>query len=257
MARRSKMESEKYDRFKTLTFEDFRQMAGDSSLTRYEKIGFPDSYRDGKEELIFREIVQKLSLLNSANKTVLDIGPGCSELPLLLIDLCERNGHTLIVVDSQEMLSHLPDKPFIKKVAAYYPQCEELMMEQLGKINVCLAYSVLHYIFAESNLWDFLDQSLTLLAAGGQMLIGDVPNISKRKRFFSSPAGVKFHQDFMKTSELPEVTFNTLERHQIDDAVIFSLMMRARNQGFEAYLLPQGDGLPMANRREDILITKP
>jgi hypothetical protein len=34
-------------------------------------------------------------------------------------------------------------------------------------------------------------------------------------------------------------------------------MMRARNQGFEAYLLPQGDGLPMANRREDILITKP
>src|SRR5256885_8167314 len=27
-------------------------------------------------------------------------------------------------------------------------------------------------------------------------LIGDIPNVSQRKRFFSSPAGIKFHQEF-------------------------------------------------------------
>jgi hypothetical protein len=122
---------------------------------------------------------------------------------------------------------------------------------------VILTYSVLHYVFVESNVWDFLDQSLALLSHGGEMLIGDVPNVSKRKRFFSSPAGVKFHQEFMQTQEAPEVVFNQIERRQIDDSVIFSLLLRARQQGFDAYVWPQPDDLPMANRREDILIRRP
>ena len=58
------------------------------------------------------------------------------------------------------------------------------------------------------------------------MLIGDIPNVSKRKRFFSSPAGVMFHHEFMQTKETPEVAFNRIERNQIDDTVILSLLMR-------------------------------
>jgi hypothetical protein len=42
--------SDKYARFSKLGFDDFRKMAGDSSLSRYEKIGFPDEYRKGKEQ---------------------------------------------------------------------------------------------------------------------------------------------------------------------------------------------------------------
>jgi hypothetical protein len=89
------------------------------------------------------------------------------------------------------------------------------------------------------------------------MLIGDVPNLSKRRRFFGSANGVRFHQQFMHTQSLPEVHFNRLERHQIDDSVILALITRARNQGFDAYVLPQPPGLPFANRREDILIRRP
>lgn len=89
------------------------------------------------------------------------------------------------------------------------------------------------------------------------MLIGDIPNISKRRRFFSSPEGVKFHQHFMNTQSAPEVHFNSLERHKIDDSVILALLQRARNQGFDAYVLPQAPELPMANRREDLLIRRP
>ena len=89
------------------------------------------------------------------------------------------------------------------------------------------------------------------------MLIGDIPNISKRKRFFASETGVRFHREFMKTTELPSVTFNQIEHDQIDDAVIFAMLQRARAQGFDAYVMPQNPILPMANRREDILITRP
>lgn len=250
------MASNEYKRFESLSFDDFRRMAKDDSLSRYEKIGFPDSYRKGKEKFIFQDIIEKLPLLCDRNKVVLDIGPGCSELPIMLIDLCRRNSHTLILVDSEEMLSHLPNEPFIKKIVGYYPHCEGLFDQFDGKVDVILTYSVLHYIFVESNTWDYLDKSLKLMSSGGEMLIGDIPNISKRKRFFSSPTGIKFHQEFTGTQEIPEATFNQIEHGHIDDSVVLSLIMRARSGGFDAYLLPQRKDLPMANRREDILIRK-
>lgn len=253
----SNIKNNDFQRFDNLSFDDFKSMAMDSSLSCYEKIGFPNSYREGKESLIFEDIISKLPLLLNQNKVILDIGSGCSQLPLMLIDLCKRNQHTLILIDSEEMLSLLPDEPFMIKIAGYYPNSDYLFNQFHGKIDVILTYSVFHYIFTESNIWDFLDSSLELMSDSGEMLIGDIPNISKRKRFFSSSNGVKFHQDFMKTVEPPKVVFNNIERHQIDDSIILALINRARSQGFDAYVMPQRQDLPMANRREDILIRKP
>jgi hypothetical protein len=251
------MRSEDYKRFQDLSFGDFKNLAQDSNLSKYEKIGFPDDYRQGKEELIFQDILVKLSRLQDSGKVVLDIGPGCSDLPVLLLNWCEQYNHHLIWVDSAEMLAQLPDKPCIEKIAAYYPDCTDLFEAYVGKVDIVIAYSLLHYIFQEGNVWQFLDASLSLLNAGGQMLIGDIPNNSKRKRFFASAAGIEFHRAFMKTTDSPEVCFNTLESGKIDDAVVLGLVNRARNQGFDAYLLPQAKSLPMANRREDILVCRP
>jgi hypothetical protein len=252
------LKRDNYDRFKDLTFDDFRRLAQDDALSPYEKIGFPNAYRDGKEELIFQDIARKVPNLAQDNKIIMDIGPGCSGLPLMTIELCRNKGHTLVLLDSEEMLGHLPDEPFIVKVPGMYPAgCEWFFQKYAGRVDAILTYSVLHYVFAESNLFDFVDKSLSLLAAGGEMLIGDVPNVSKRKRFFSSANGIRFHQSFTETNEVPAVQFNTIETGKIDDAVILSVLLRCRNSGFDAYVLPQADDLPMANRREDILITKP
>jgi len=251
------MSSDEYARFARLSFDDFRRMAMDESLSPREKVGFPDSYRKGKEQRIFQDITEKVSLLRNTHKVVLDIGPGCSELPLMLVDLCKKNSHKLILVDSEEMLSHLPDEKFITKITGYYPFCDKLFSEHTGKIDIIITYSVLHYIFIESNVWSFLDKSLELLSEGGEMLIGDIPNISKRKRFFSSRNGIKFHQEFTRTKEIPKISYNKIEPGQIDDAVILSLVQRARNEGFDAFILPQPEELSMANRREDILIRRP
>lgn len=246
-----------YEKFKSLDFERFKKMAQDSSLSRYEKIGFPNSYRAGFEEKIFADIRNKLTNLNKSNQIIVDIGPGCSELPFMLIDLCRQKNHSLILIDSKEVLNHLPDEKFITKVPGRYPQeCEKLLTNYFQKADAILTYSVFHYIFTEGNIFEFVDKSLTLLADRGEMLIGDIPNISKRKRFFSSAAGIKHHQEYTGTTDLPEVKFNTIDAEQIDDAVLLSLMSRYRNAGFDAYTLPQADDLPMANRREDLLIRK-
>jgi len=243
--------------FTDIGFEDFRALAKDASLSKYERIGFPDSYREGLEGHIFADILGKLSNLEKPGQRVLDIGPGCSDLPQMLIEKCRTQGHSLTLIDSQEMLDLLPEADFVRKEAALYPKCPEFLALHAGRLDVILCYSVLHYVLVDAAFFRFLDESLALLAPGGQFLIGDVPNVSKRKRFFASETGHQFHQSFMNTADKPAVVFNQIERDQIDDAVVMALLQRARAQGFDAYVLPQPAALPMANRREDILIVRP
>ncbi|MEB3286041.1 MAG: hypothetical protein VKJ04_00915 [Vampirovibrionales bacterium] len=245
------------------TFDDYRKMAKDESLSCYEKIAFPDAYRKNTEVYIFEDILNKLTHLNQRGKTFLDIGPGCSTLPQQLISLCEKNSHTMLLVDSEEMLTHLPDKPFIQKIKGPFPQTPELLREYQGKVDCLLSYSLLHLVHAEASLWHFVDTALSLLAPGGECLFGDVPNMSKRKRFFASENGVRYHQNFTGTDSMPDIQFNSLERGtlqdkgSLDDALIFGLMLRARSQGFDAYILPQDKRLPLENRREDLLFRRP
>lgn len=244
--------------FNDLTYDKFRELARREDLSRHEKVGFPDEYREGKEECIFADVRRKLKALSDNRKTILEIGPGCSKLPLMLIALCEERSHQLHFVDSQEMLDQLPNRACIHKWPGRYPgEVGPLFAQFEGKVDAVIAYSVIQYVFHEGNLWDFLDRSLALLAEGGELLLGDIPNITMRKRFFSSAAGVECHRRFTGRNEPPEVHFNRLEPGQMDDSVVFAILGRARAQGFHAWVLPQADDLPMANRREDILIRRP
>jgi hypothetical protein len=231
-------------------------MATDDSLSLHERVGFPDAYRAGKENVILADVASKLAAIGERSKTIVDIGPGCGALPRLLIEECGCRDHTLVLVDSQEMLSQLPARPFVHKLAGAFP-AEEPADGWTGKADAVLVYSVFQYVFAEGNSWAFVDRLLQLLAPAGALLIGDIPNVSKRKRFFASDTGRRFHRDFMQVDEDPEVVFNVLDHGAIDDAVVLALVARARAAGFQAYVVPQHDDLPMANRREDVLVVRP
>ena len=246
-----------HERFADLTFDDFRRMAADDALSPYEKIGFPDEYRAGVERVIFADIAAKLGLDDARNRVVLDIGPGCSELPRMISALCSERGHELLLVDSEEMLSQLPDEPHVTKFAGRYPDVPALFDVQRSAVDAVLAYSVLHYVYAERSIWDFVDRSLELLAPGGTMLLGDIPNASKRARFFASEAGTVHHQRFTGRDDPPPEEFTAVDAGGLDDAVVLGLLARARAAGFDAYVVPQPEELPMANRREDILIRRP
>ena len=175
----------------------------------------------------------------------------------MMIENCEKTGSLLLLVDCPEMLSSLPDKSFIKKYPGCFPDCPKLFEDYEGKVDAINVYSVMHSVFLEASLFDFIDNACRLLNDQGELLIGDIPNISKRKRFFASKTGIKYHQEFTGRTDQPKIEFNILEREKIDDAVVFSILQRYRNASFDTYLLMQDKKLPMANRREDILIKKP
>jgi hypothetical protein len=84
-----------YERFRDLNFEGFRRLAAEPSLSINNRIGFPDEYRGIFEAAIFQDIRRTLPLLAETGRTVLDIGPGCSQLPDLLVDLCRRRGFSI------------------------------------------------------------------------------------------------------------------------------------------------------------------
>lgn len=245
------------NRFANLTYEDFRRFAKDTTMSQYERIGFPDSYRKGKEGDILRDIRQKLPALDNTNKIIVDIGPGCSDLPRMLMEHCGFQKHCLYLIDSKEMLDLLPDHDVVTKVAARFPECAEICDALARKVDVILSYSVLQYALEGISFWRFLDSAVALLADGGRFLIGDLPNVSKRKRFFASNSGRSFHMNFTGSNELPDVQFNSLEPGQIDDAVVLAILSRYRAAGYDTYILPQLESAPMSNRREDILICKP
>ena len=189
---------------------------------------------------------------------MIEVGPGCSQLPLMLAGRCAELSSELIWIDSAEMLALLPDAPHVRKLPGRFPQAVQPQLHQLaGAVDAILAYSVVQYVFAEGNVFQFLDSCLAMLAHGGELLIGDVPNQTMRKRFFASPLGVATHQRHTGRDEPPGVQFNCLEPGQMDDGVVLALLARARAQGFHAWVLPQATDLQMANRREDILIRRP
>jgi hypothetical protein len=242
-----------------LDFEGFRKLALDEHLSVHEKIGFPPAYREGFEAAIFDDILTKLPrLATEEGLTVVDIGPGCAGLPRRLIDLCRERGHKLLLVDSPEMLDQLPDARGVAKCAGLFPRNAGDLMRLMGApADAILCYSVLHYIYVDSNLFDFIDATVAMLAPEGRALIGDIPNHSKRRRFFATERGQAFHRAFTGSDAPYVVAYDTPSPGKIDDAVLVGLMQRAQAAGCDAYLLPQGAGLPMANRRDDLLLARP
>lgn len=244
-------------RFQNLTYDDFKRLAKDETLSSHEKVGFPDIYRKGKEELVWQDLLAKLPNLHKPEQTICDIGPGCSLLPRMIIDQAAKLDQKLVFCDSVEMLDALSPPDSVARVIGPFPECWDAFEPHVGKIDVLICYSVLHYIFVDGNVWDFVDRCLELLAVGGQFLLGDIPNESKRRRFFSSPTGVAFHKGNFGDDSSPQVNWNEIEHTKLEDSVVFSILMRCRAAGFDAYVLPQPDSLPMAGRREDILIVRP
>lgn len=239
---------------KKMTFDTFKELALNKELSKYEKIGFPDSYRDGYEKSIFDNINNILKL-DRREITVFDIGCGCSELPNLIIKNAEKNNHKLYMVDSFEMLNYLDESSCVTKMPFKFPDEVEIEKYQ-NKVDAIILYSVLQHIILDMNPFSFLDKAVSLLKERGRFLIADIPNISKRNRFFSSDTGLKFHRQFTQSETMPDYEFNTLIEDKVDDSLIFAILSRYRNAGYETYLLEQSSNLPMSNRREDILIVK-
>lgn len=214
--------------------------------------------RDGYDDAMWAAICALLPRLCERQANVLDIGPGCGELARRMIALGEANDHRVTMVDHAEMLAHLPTSAVVTHVPGRFPDdFARDLPDGVGSFDVILAYSVLQYVIVDANPFGFLDAALERLNPGGCLLIGDVPNFSKLRRFLSSSAGIEHHRAYMQTDEPPDVPPFPLLKDRIDDGVVMGLVLRARLAGFDAYLLPQAETLPFAKWREDLLVRRP
>lgn len=238
-------------------YKAFKDRANDSTLSPNEKAGFPDSYRAGRSSAIFADICSKLPSLLRPKTSFLDIGPGCGELGIHITEHCQRLGIRHTVIDSADVLRLLPDYPNLAKVEGPFPQCLQGRAHPLGPFDGILAYSVVQYVFAESNIFSFVDSALQVLNQSGAFLIGDIPNATMRKRFLVSPNAKNYHRHHYPYLPEPRVNFNVPEPGQIDDSVVLGLLARIRAAGLHGFVIPQNIDLPMSNRREDILVQRP
>lgn len=248
------MPDKELDRFRDLRFVDFERMASDHTLKPHEKVGFPSIFREGYDREIMNDILKKIDWTNSTH--IVDIGCGCGELTKLLIEQSSSQSKQLTLVDSKGVLDQLSDQSGLNKVEGRFPE-NYPRVSKIGLADIVISYSVFHYIFIESNPILFIDKALQLLSPGGQLLLGDIPNVSKRNRFLTSQAGETFHKRLMSTNEKPNVNPFSFESEKIDDGYLVGLINRYRNFGYEAYLLPQLEILPLARSRDDLLFVKP
>lgn len=134
------------------------------------------------------------------------------------------------------------------------------------QFDVICIYSVLHCLSDWEEVLEVLDQASDLLAPGGRLLVGDLPNVDKKQRFLSSEFGKRTQAQWEASvsqgasgktqaaeSQAPKKGLNA----QFDDASILGLVGRMRRRGFDASLLPQNSQLPFGFTREDILVTAP
>lgn len=225
-------------RVERITFDQFKEMAKDKTLSSHEKIGFPDSYRESYAEAIFDDIISKLPDIDKSQKKIADIGCGCDTLAHLMINRCEKNGNALYMLDSAEMLNLLSDDKGINKVAGKFPnESAEFIDAERNSFNAILVYSVMHHVCLEDNLFTFIDRAVELLAPGGRLLLGDLPNRTKRKRFFLSPQGIKTHREYTgDPNAQPPVNLFEIESEKLDDAIIFAILQRYRGGGTKLIL---------------------
>lgn len=235
-------------------FDYYKEKAIDESLTTTEKCG--RYLKQADDELyIFEDICSKLPALTQEDTLIIDIGCGCSDPVKKLINNSQVYKNNLVLVDSDEMLSLLPTLDNITKVDTQFPDPTFVEAYQ-NKADAIIVYSVFHCVYLESDFIMFVDSLVKLLKTGGTLLLADLPNATKKKRFLSSDEGIEFHKAWSGENTTPEVNWSQFEAGTLDDSLVIMLMLRYRQMGYETYLVPQNKQLPFSNTREDILVRK-
>ncbi len=219
-----------------------------------------DRYESDSEKNIFPDILSKIENFKKTDMHILDIGCGCSSLVYAIINHVQNFSQKLTLLDGQDMLNRVNCPTNIEKIAGCFPN-DTVDKLKNRKFDIIISYAVMHYALADGLLFNFLDSAVELLNDGGEFLLGDIPNYSKKKRFLNTTFGKNFTLNYInkhpEANKNIEVKFSTFEKGILDDSLIFYVLSRYRTMGYDTYVLPQKNGLPFNYTREDILIKKP
>ena len=113
----------------------------------------------------------------------------------------------------------------------------------------------IHYIIQKTDYKKAIKKIFQLLKTGGEIYIGDLPNLDMLKRFLKSENGKELHKkNFTKKINLKKI--KNKNNFKLSDNVILDILEYFRRNGCHSYLIPQEINLPLSNRREDIYIKR-
>lgn len=217
-----------------------------------------------EEKLILGDVISKLEI--TSEDELMDVGSNTGNLTIPLSFFVNN----ITAVDHAECLEKLNSRfPNLDNICLIPGDFMEVDIKKT--FNKILIYSVLHYLEDENETIDFIVKAASLLKAGGRLLLGDLPNIDKERRFLNSDFGKKYQEEWISKRKLiqkklagdAECIGDLLKDSvkdaryvQFNDALILKIIGIFRNKGYHVYLFPQAQGLPFSNEREDIVIEK-
>jgi cyclopropane fatty-acyl-phospholipid synthase-like methyltransferase len=236
-----------------ITFENYSHIASLPDVNNTEAAGRL-VFQQEAERKILPDILVKLDL--KATDTLLEIGCGPGNLLVPLSGFCAKAAG----IDNQGAITRLKNRFAKDAQISCIPGNFLDMNLPATHFDKILIYSVLHYLSNRDEAINFIERALSILRPGGRMLLGDVPNISKKSRFVNSKTGQKVAKNWVE--QMKEAGgYHPLEKIEsdsqlitFDDALVLDLMAFIRGKGFETFLLPQPIDLPFGGTREDILV---
>jgi len=206
------------------------------------------------ERLILGDVISKLKI--QPTDTLLDIGCGSGLILLpisFIVSKCVGIDHPSVI----KLVSDRLKSDQIELIGG------DFLSICLGdrKFNKIICYGVIQNLLNKEELLSFISKALSHLEEGGIMLLGDVSNVDKKRRFQSSARGQQFEKEWEKISGssksyddsklLPDI------RIEFTDELVLDLIGHIRKSGFHAYVIDQPATLPWGNTREDILVVSP
>jgi ubiquinone/menaquinone biosynthesis C-methylase UbiE len=213
-------------------------------------------FQKKEEKKIINEITKILEL-NKSDK-IIDIGCGTGDVVIPL----SRKVKSITAVDYPKIIDLLKkrsDKQKVKNMK--FISSDMLKLKTKKKFNKVLAYSLIHYMRDKNQLKKFIKKLLGLTSSNGIILIGEIPNISMKKRFLKSKIGKKINKKFLhnlnKLKQKYTSQFNYNEKFiQIYDKEIRFMINYCNQIGVDAYILPIKKNLPFSYTRINLLIKK-
>jgi len=231
-----------------VSFENYQHLASLPDVNNTTVSGRYTFQAEAERKILF-DLLVKLDL--KVSDSLLEIGCGPGNLLVPLSGFCRTSAG----IDNAASLSRLRARFDSETEIHCYPGDFLEMALPETTFDKIIIYSVMHCLSNREEVFRFISRALSLLKPGGRLLIGDLPNTSKKCRFMKSTAGKQIAKQWADLVKDVGVMVNPdNEVISFDDTVVLDLMAYIRNKGFDSFLLPQPIDLPFGGSREDILV---
>ena len=235
-----------------ISFENFGARAR-ADLSYSEKAG-RHGFQQAAEARMADDVAAKMRL--GPDDTLLEIGCGTGNLLLPIASRVAR----ATGIDHPDCIASLRSRPGAERLELLEGNFLDLSIGR--RYSRVLVYSVIHYLGSLDEAKAFLSRAAGMLAPGGLLMVGDIPNEDRRRRFLDTPEGKRVaeeHARLRAQSGAPSPAGLAPDPHlvRLDDAAVAALCRHLEAEGLVPRVVPQPPDLPFGHTREDLLAEKP